>query len=268
MEIKTSSNKTSKIIMAVVLIVVLLTFCVFAGTMIAWLTDRDERDDGGNIHIGSVDFDIYSGGTLITSTKNNAEGISPTDLTTAVSHEVEVAGSTTIRNIDLTIRNTGTVSAIMRVTLSIKYLDAYGQKVQCLLADNLTLDNQISINNAGWVNAFAGNNTVAAGYTYYNSQIKPYTVKSINGSGAVTSQDITANEVDVLTQILVPDSMISAKYYITLTVEGVAYSGNIYQEEYDDELGNPSEIPVSAYPFGKRENLPATWNAWKSASQL
>ena len=266
MEIKTSSNKTSKIVMAVVLIVVLLTFCVFAGTMIAWLTDRDERDDGGNIHIGSVDFDIYSGGTLITSTKNNSDGV--TDLKIAVSHEVEVSGSTTIRDIDLTIRNTGTVSAIMRVTLSIKFLDVYGVKQQCLLADNLTLDNQISINNTGWVNNFAGNNTVAAGYTYYNSQINPYTVKSINGSGAVTSQDITANEVDVLTQILVPDSMISAKYYITLTVEGVAYSGNIYQEEYDDELGNPSQIPVSAYPFGKRENLPADWNAWKSPSQL
>jgi hypothetical protein len=271
MEFKASKTKGYKAMMAVVLAVVLLTFCVLTGTMIAWLTDRDEDDDGGNIHIGSVDFDIYSNGNLITSAKDNANGVSPDSLTSVVSNVVEVTGSTAIRNIDLKIRNTGTVSAIMRVTITIGLSDGNGGIIPCLISETLTIDNQITLNNSGWVNDFAGNNQVASGYSYYNSQIKPYTISSLTPLGQVVSQDVVANEVAVLTQILVPESMKNETYLIKLKVEGVAYSGNIYQEEYDRELGNSYQIPTEAensYPFGLREDLPSTWNAWKSTAQI
>ena len=53
-----------------------------------------------------------------------------------------------------------------------------------------------------------------------------------------------------------------------IEVDGVAYAGNIYQEDYDRELGRPYQIETEAYPFGVRANLPAAWNAWKSSEQL
>ena len=277
---KSSENKGYKLIMAVVLIVVLLTSSILVGSVLAWLEDREDFDDGGNIHIGSVDFDIYNGSTLITSTKNNAEGITPTDLTTATSNEVVVEGddTTAIRDLSITIRNTGTVTAIMRVTLTVKYEDDSGNKQQCLLAgDDKTSDtmlfNQIRITNTGWVNDFSANNAVAAGYTYYDSQIKPYTIRSVNGTGEVVSQDVSANAVTLMSQILVPNSMKTRKYYISITVEGVAHSGNIYQEIADRDDGNPDtgyQIPVEAYPFGNIDHLitgdPPKWSAWKKTN--
>jgi len=261
---KARNNNQFKIAMVVVLILVLLASSILFGSVLAWLTDRDEFDDGDRIKIGAVDFDIYNEGTKITATKNNADGVSPEDLTTVTSQEIEVTGSTTIRDLKITIRNTGTVSAIMRATVTIKYLNDLGQKLPCLIADTeFTLDNQIDITNTGWIDDFSADGSVASGYTYYNSQINPYTVKSVNTAGAVISQEITANEVKILSQILVPDSMKNETYYISISVEGVAYSGNIYQEDADKDAEKDYEIPVSAYPFGSISNLPVAWTAWQ-----
>ena len=260
-----SKNNSLKMAMIVVLIVVLLASSILVGSVLAWLTDRDEFDDGDRIKIGSVDFDIYNGNTKITATKNNADGITPEDLTTITSQEIEITGgANATRNLDLTIRNTGTVAAIMRATIQIMYEDASGNKLPCLIAETFTLDSQIAIHHSDWINDFSGNGTVASGYTYYNKKINPYTVKSVDTDGNVVSQDITANAVEILSQILVPDSMKSATYFITISVEGVAHSGNIYQEDADKTAGNSYEIPVSAYPFGSIDNLPEEWIAWKN----
>ena len=132
------------------------------------------------------------------------------------------------------------------------------------------LFNQIRISNTGWVNDFSANNSVVAGYTYFNSKINPYTIRSVDPSGNVISQDISANAVTLISQILVPTSMTSRKYYISLTVEGVAHSGNIYQEIADRDDGNPNteyQIPVEAYPFGNIDHLISgatpKWTAWQ-----
>ena len=252
-----------------VLMIVLLSCCVFVGTVLAWLTDEDIHKTVDIIEIGAVDFDIYHSGAPITSLKHNSTSnsaivVSPT------SRALEVLGGSTIRNIDLTIRNTGTVSAIMRVTLAIYYIDENGDRCPCILAESSTFDNHISITNSGWVNDFSninnGNeasNTAATGYTYYNSQIHPYTIRTAhNLTGEITEQNVTAHEVPVITQMLVPESKKNLSYFIeVIQVDGVAYAGNIYQE--DTRKGGEYDVPVTAYPFGHVDDLPTAWTAWK-----
>ncbi len=252
-----------------VLMIVLLSCCIFVGTLLAWLTDEDIHRTEGIIEIGAVDFDIYNGNTKITTIKHNSEESSAI-IVSPTSKAVEVLGGSTIRNIDLTIRNTGTVSAIMRITFAIYYLDDNGDRCPCILASTSTFDNHISITNSGWVNDFSnvtgnveGENTAVAGYSYYNSQIHPYTIRTAhNLTGEITSQDVTAHAVPVITQMLVPESQKNTTYYIeVIEVDGVAYSGNIYQE--DTRKDGEYDVPVQAYPFGHVEDLPIAWTAWK-----
>jgi len=246
----------------VVLIVVLLSSCIFVGTVLAWLTDEDVFYTENIIDIGSVDFEIYSGTTRLTTVKHNATSSSAI-IVNSTSSPLAIAGGSTIRNVDLTIRNTGTVSAIIRVTLSIYYIDDNGDRCPCILAASSTYDNHISISNSGWVNDFP--DSVTTGYTYYNSQIEPYTLRTYDeANDSIVTQDITANAVPVITQILVPDSKIDQTYYIEVVqVDGVAYPGNIYQEDLDKTQTGIYEIPVTAYPFGHIEDIPASWDAWK-----
>ena len=62
--------------------------------------------------------------------------------------------------------------------------------------------------------------------------------------------------------MLVPESQKNTTYYIeVIQVDGVAYSGNIYQE--DTRKDGEYDVPVQAYPFGHVEDLPTAWTAWK-----
>lgn len=247
-------------IIAVVLIVVLLSSCALIGSLIAWLTDEDVITDPNEIVIGSVDFEIYNNGTKITTVKSTSDGTSPNEVSTTTSSAVAITGNSTIRDVGITIRNTGTVAAIMRVSLRVYYMSGT-TKIACILKDDgFTLDNQIAIDNTNWVNRLAQNNQVASGYTYYNKVIQPYTISQLNSDGDRVTQNITANEVELMQEILVPESMKDTTYYIELTVEGVAHAGNIYQEEAD----TVKDIPVEAYPFGiLTEDLLSEWIAWR-----
>ncbi len=257
---KTIEDRSYKKVFIAVLMVVLLSCCFLVGTVLAWLTDEDVHRSEGIIEIGAVDFDIYNGSTKITTVKHNSTSTGAITVNT-VSQPVEVLGGSTIRNIDLTIRNTGTVSALMRITLSIYYLDDNGDKCPCIVATTSTFDNHISITNTGWVSDFSDSATT--GYAYYNSQINPYTIRTPhNLTGEVTTQDVTAHAVPVLTQILVPDSKKNQTYYIeVIQVDGVAYSGNIYQEDIHKD--GEYDVPVTAYPFGHVDDLPEEWTAWR-----
>lgn len=243
----------------VVLILVLLSSCLFVGSVLAWLTQDIDRDSGNNLKIGSVDFDIYYNNTLVTATKSNADGV-----TTLTPNEITLGGSGTIRSVDLKIRNTGTIDAIMRVTISIYQKDSNGNKVLMVLSETPTISNSIAIQTDNWVQDLHG---VAGGYMYYNKLINPYTIKRIthnsNGTDTVTSQNIAANAVSVVSQICVPSTSSNSTYYMSVIVEGVAYKGNIYQETADKNNNKDYEIPVEAYPFGLPETLPSAWTAWR-----
>lgn len=263
---KVRGNRDYKKAFLVVLIVVLLSSCIFIGTIVAWLKDSEERSSSGNITLGTVDFEIYNGNTKLTTIKSNYNG----SVRESAATPLEISGTTRLRSLDLKIRNVGTVSAIIRVTLQIYYVDSNGNFVTLFLHNDPTLDNQINIvQGEDWINDFK---ETVSGYSYYNQQVNPYTVKTINydedtGDAIITSEAVTANAVSVLSQILTPESKATQTYYVSIAVDGVAYSGNIYQELKDkaDSGDNPNsyQIPVDAYPFGIPESLPNTWNAWQ-----
>ena len=245
----------------VVLIAVLLSSCVFIGSLLAWLTDFDEFESEGVLEIGKVDFEIYTKNSSnqyveLTTIVDNSTGVTVAQ----TAQPLEITGSTTIRNFTLAVRNTGTVEAIMRATLQIYYEDDNGVKTTCLLADTFTLDNQISITNTDWVNDFANNNAVASGYTYYNNVIEPYVISSVDSEGTIVNETQADHEVNILTQILVPEAMKSKTYYVTVRIDGVAHAGNIYQEKSEG-----SEVAVDAYPFGYLSDdfLNNKWTAWQ-----
>lgn len=249
----------------VVLIIVLLSSCLCVGTLLAWLTQNIDRDSGDNITIGTVDFDVYYNNSLVTATKSNASGVS-----SSTQREISILPNTAttnsaIRSVNLKIRNTGTIDAIMRVTISIYQKDSNGNKVALVIADTPTADNSVAIQSDGWVRDLSGG--VTSGYMYYNDTINPYTIRRIthndDGTDSVTTQDVTANAVSVITQILVPTSMVNTTYYMSVVVEGIAYKGNIYQETKDKNDGKDYQIDVEAYPFGLPSTLPSGWKAWE-----
>jgi len=244
----------------IVLLAVVLSFCVCVGSVLAWLQDEEIRNSNG-LTLGSVDFEIYSGNTRLTSIKDTSTGI--VNVSSTTEFVIPADETTTIRNVDLKIRNSGSVHAIIRVTMEVYFKDDDGNRVITVIADSVTQDYHININNSGWVNDFK--DSAASGYTYYNSQIAPYNVSTLrtnaDGTTTVVSQDVTANAVSVLTQLLVPESMKSKDYFVQLQVDGVAYSGNIYQEMQHAEADR--DIPVAAYPFGHPSGLPVDWHAWE-----
>lgn len=231
----------------IVLFIVVLCFCVFVGSILAWLTiDYSFEDD--NTVLGSVELELYANGTKVTGTTTTVNGVNHW----SCDEPYEVSGSTTSRTLNLKVRNAGNIDALVRATIRIYYLDENNNQVTVLLSSSPTLDNQISMSATGWVTNFPSE-TVAAGYMFYNSKISPYVV---NGA------TVSSNEIEIINSITVASSQATTKFYVSVTVDGIAYAGNIYRKI---ELGetSSSDIPVSAYPFGTKETLPSAWTAWK-----
>jgi len=63
-------------------------------------------------------------------------------------------------------------------------------------------------------------------------------------------------------QILLSEAQKDTTIYIDLTVEAVAYAGNIYKKMENNQT-TAADIPVHALPFGLKEQLPAAWTAWR-----
>lgn len=258
MENKFTGRKQNpyQVAFVVVLIIVLLTSCVFVSSLLAWLKDRDNQSSEGEITIGTVEFEIYSGDSVITTNKRTYEG---DKVVSEITMPFEITGNSTIRSVDLKIRNTGTVSALMRVTIQLYY--NYDNKLICLKNTSPTLPMEADISNTGWVNDFKGG--VLTGYSYYNDVINPYTIRSKDTNGNVVSEDRPGNAVSVMSQILVPTVNKNGTYYVVLTVEGVASSGNIYKKEFEGDTANIPDAGAGVYPFGPLESIPAGWTAWK-----
>jgi len=67
---------------------------------------------------------------------------------------------------------------------------------------------------------------------------------------------------NLFNQILLSEAQKDTTIYIDLTVEAVAYAGNIYKKMENNQT-TAADIPVHALPFGLKEQLPAAWTAWR-----
>ena len=104
---------------------------------------------------------------------------------------------------------------------------------------------------------------VATGYMYYANKLEPYITRKPDGTtGNIKETTVSANNIKIVDSLTVSSTQVYTEFYIDVTVDAVAYDGNIYKKIENGETGI-NDIPVYALPFGKKESLPASWEAWK-----
>lgn len=259
-------NKRYKISFIVILTMVVLSFCMLIGSVIAWFTQTYNYDNSQNV-IGSVDVKIYRNNEEIVGTISEIDGV--TKWRANIPFQI-TGGSLTRSDIGLTMRNVGTIDALVRATINIYYLDDYSNpsldsyKRSAILVDTAPTDHgTIKLTTSNWVYDLAGSNAVAAGNMFYKTPLSPYSIKQPNASNTgFEDVIIPGNNVEIIDSFEVSESQKNTVFYIDITIDAVAYDGNIYKkiENGQTDIDN---IPVYALPFGTKESLPATWEAWK-----
>ena len=252
----------SKIPFVLVLTGVVLAFCILIGTVAAWLT-KDYNPHSDDNQFGEVKVELYQNGSKITGSYVDVGGVSHWQCETPY----VISGGSEIRDsINLKMRNNGTIDALVRCTITIYYLDSHDNKV-CLVTvtGTPTATNTCKLDTTDWVYDMASENGAAGGYMYYNDQLSPYTYKEIESNtpgDTITEVTVPANEKNILNAIRVSPNLKDTTLYVDVTLDAIAYHGNIYYKmEYDGlELDNTK---YSALPFGLKENLPSGWIAWK-----
>lgn len=263
----TSKNRNKyKVSFLVVLTVVVLSFCMLVGSVVAWLTRTYSYSDNDNL-IGSVEMKIYNNNQEITGTTTEVGGVTKWTCNTPFTVN---GGMTTRSNIGLTVRNVGTVDALVRVTISLYYIDDYDnvftetdKRPAIIVSETPTVSGTIKLTTTNWVYGLAGNNSVASGYMYYSTTLAPYVTRIPNvANPGHTEVVVPENNINIIDSFEVSEAQKNTIFYIDVTVDAVAYSGNIYKKIENGET-SATDIPVYALPFGKKESLPASWEAWK-----
>lgn len=238
----------------IILLVAVLCSCLILTTY-AWLIKFYSYSDN-NSNIGKIDVQIYANNVKVTGTTTTTGGV--TQWNGDIPYEIN--GGNTVRTLNLKIRNEGTIDALVRATISVYYMEGANKRVALVVNTNPTTDGTIKIDQTGWILGFP-ESTVACGYMFFNSKLEPYSLKSISGENITTATN-SKGEASVINQIMTSSTQKDTKFYVDLTVDAVAYGGNIYKKIENNET-SIADIPVSAYPFGVKESLPATWTAWR-----
>lgn len=231
----------------VLLVVVVLVSCVFIGTLLAWLQTRETIENNDSV-LGTVDLELYGNGTLITGTTTVTGGITHWECDTPYI----VASSIANRTVNLKFRNVGNIDALVRATIRVFYIDEDNNEVSAILTDTPNSLCLVSMNIANtWVKDLPAN-VVLSGNMFYNEKVSPYV---ING------KTVTDNEISIFTNLQVSSLQATTTFYISVTLDAIAYSGNIYKKVESGQI-SATDIPVQAYPFGTKESLPSAWTAW------
>lgn len=215
----------------VLLVTIVLVTCVLVGSVLAWLKRNYTRDSEG-LEIGTVAVEIYANGTNVTHTTEHQNG---TTWECSSPYSIPTGGTT--RNLSLTIRNTGTVDALIRATIRVYIVDG-NNNIVCLLGTPQIMASSapmIAMNTTGWYQALPQNNQVASGYMYLSEKLEPYT---LNGE---TSSD---REIPIISQITVPEGYESTEILVSVTVDAVAHPGNIYKKIYENSASNLSKVTL------------------------
>ena len=215
----------------VLLVTVVLVTCVLVGSVFAWLKRNYTRDSEG-LELGTVAVEIYANGTNVTHTTEHKDG---TTWECASPYSIPTGGTT--RNLSLTIRNTGTVDALIRATIRVYIVDG-NNNIVCLLGTPQIMPSSapmIAMNTTGWYQALPQNNQVASGYMYLSEKLEPYT---LNGETS------SAREIPIISQITVPAGYENTEILVSVTVDAVAYSGNIYKKIYENSASNLTKVTL------------------------
>ena len=244
----TKTKNGYQISFLIVLIMVVLSFCICVGSVVAWLK-YDYSNTSKGLKLGSVTLALYNGSTEIIGA-SDTEGV-PAHATV----EIPESGSTS-RTLGIKVRNTGTIDCLVRATFNIYYLEDDGNRVT--LVKNISYT---SYDHSDWV-AKTPEESTAMGYLFYNDKLSPYVKSTIDNNGNISTSTVENNAKTIISSITTTEALKTKKLYIDISVDGIAYSGNIYKKIENNET-SASDIPVHAYPFGTKDELPIDWIAWK-----
>ena len=262
------TNKKSKkygVSFIVVLIAVVLCFCLLIGSVSAWLIRKYDSSDSNNT-IGSVDVRLYASGQEITGTMEEIEGVMRWSCNTPYAI---TGGQLNRGNIGLTIRNVGTIDALVRATVRVFYIrnnmypvtEPSNQAVAIISEATPMVAGMINISTEDWIRDFPVA-SVAAGEMFYSTKVAPYMSREQSSGGSFTETPDNNNDISIIDSIIVSTPQIDTTFYVSVTIDAVAYDGNIYKKIENGET-TLDDIPVYALPFGTKESLPETWEAWK-----
>ena len=234
------------------------------GTVSAWLMRTYSYNDSDNL-IGSVEMKLYADGQEVVGTTTEIEG--GTKWTCNAPYII--SGGNTTRLPKLTMRNMGTIDALVRVTMSLYYIDDYDnsaidtdKRPALLTSETPTVKGTVKMTTRNWIYGFPSE-TVAMGYMYYTNKLAPYVKRTPNQNNTdIVETPVPANDIKLIDSIQVSSAQTNTIFYIDVTVDAVAYDGNIYKKIENGET-SATDIPVYALPFGTKESLPDTWEAWK-----
>lgn len=243
-------TKVNSFIVVLCLLVVLCS-CLIVSTL-AWLEETYVYHEDRN-NLGAINVVLLANG-------NKIEGSTDDNGVWTCNTPYEIPSGNTIRSLNLKCRNEGNIDAIVRVTISIYYMENNNKRTALLVTGSPTALGTISLDTTNWVRQFPSE-TVACGYMYYNSRLSSYNTRSYGTDNIVTGTD-TDGEASIINQILVSNEQKDAKFYVDVSIDAVAYSGNIYKKIENNET-TPADIPVNAFPFGNKDDLPSTWTAWR-----
>lgn len=233
----------------VLLLIVVLCSYMLVGSVLAWLkidyTHEDDRTD-----LGVVGLELYVNGVKVSGDTPNVNGVN----TITIGTPYALATTGTNKTVNIKIRNSGTIDALVRATVRVYFIDSNNNQSTVLTSVTpatfgTTL--AVALNHTGWTNALVSG--VAQGHLFYNNKLSPYIV---NGSA------VPANEISIISQVVVPSDRATLPLFVTVTADACAYAGNIYKKIENGET-TPADIPVQAYPFGSKETLPSTWSIWR-----
>lgn len=269
-----------------ILAIVVLVSCALVGTVLAWLKWRnDDPYASEGTKLGTVAVAIVADGNSVSYTSShNQSGVWKCE------HTYSVPKGSTTRSLNLKVRNTGDIDALIRVNIRVYN----SENVNYLVGEPAVLDSgavRVRLDTTSWYRTFSA---FAGGQMYLNEVLEPYT---INGS---TNAD---GEVDIISKITVPSGCQTDNIYVAVTVEAVSHSGNIYKKIYEyqnshsgssyittvasvdpllsanwskftvpEGFSGDNQIPVNAFPFGDTipcdlsANPNSGWLAWMQPS--
>ena len=239
----TKARNRYKLSFLIVLLLVVLSLCVFIGVTYSALKqdfkyetgtlDSDNKPKEDYMEMGTVSINVLKGAELLTS----ASTISVTD------------------GLQITIKNTGNIRCLVRVAY--KFYNTKSQSPLVVSTTPKTGEMKLQFGD-NWVNQTPKNYTnLSCGYAYYNLRLNPTQTSPYGIIDKQNNGNPQPNQIDLFKTLDVFDNDIK----LELSVEAIAYSGNIYQELAQEEATR--DIPVKAYPFGTKESLPSGWTAWQ-----
>ncbi len=222
----------------VFMLAIALSLMVAIGITFAWLTDIVSKQN--NATIGEVGIEIYNG-----ETKLNGKILEDGSYSIGSPLEIQLGELNTAINLNLNIKNTGTIPGIVKCLITISTNEGpHDHHTDLDGALFLVKTNQAQIVQNNWVTLY-DDPLIADQYffnSFLNEQIGAGETKNVISSFTPTASGLENTSI-----------------YIRIRAMIVAYSGNAYQI---DSAENP--VADKDKPFGvlSTEFL-NTWTAWK-----